>query len=467
MKKVRTLIVMVMSLVLVFSMCMVAGAAETDITLDNAQAVVKGLGYDGNNTIYNEKIDFIVNLGVGSTATYTVPTSVNDTYDIYLEVSRGLVGFGTTPFSISVNDGKAIVPIIEYAFCQKPDYSDRYDKGLFLALKDITLKTGDTITITTLSGFKLPTYEQSFLPCIGDVRLYPAGAKVAVGYDGGIPEDKAVNSNDPLSGLEIIWLGSSVSYGQSALGYSMADYLEESHPALVSHKYTVSATTLVDDNAASYVSRMKEIPTDLRPDLFIVQLSTNDAMFDKPFGTLSSSKNIEAFDTHTIYGAMEYIIAYASETWDCPVVFYSGTYYDSATYSNDGSYYGRMVEALLDIQKKWGILVIDLYNNQEMTAIYNSEKYNTYMADGVHPNAHGYSAWWGPVFEKELTSYLTATPETGNANEQPATNEQTTADELDNVPKTGGNMIFWWALLAAAALATIALTTNIRKTQKS
>ena len=460
MKRVRNLVVVVMSLVLVFSMCMVAGAAETYVTLDSAQAVVKGLDYDGNNTVYDEKTDYIVNLGEGSTATYTVPSGVSGTYDIYLEVSRGFVGFGTTPFSISVNDGQAVVPIIEYGFCQKPDYSDRYDRGVFPALKNVALKAGDTITVTTLPGFKLSTYKQSFLPCLGDVRLYPAGAKVAVGYNGVIPKEEKVDPNDPLSGLEIIWLGSSVSYGQSAQGYSMADYLEEKHPALVSYKYTVSATTLVDDNPTSYISRMKAIPTDLRPDLFIVQLSTNDAMFNKPFGALSSSKNIEDFDTQTIYGAMEYIIAYASKTWNCPVVFYSGTYYDSATYSNDGTYYGRMVEAMLDIQKKWGIFVIDLYNNPEMIAIYNTEEYKTYMADGVHPNAHGYSAWWGPVFEKELTAFLTANRQTETA-EEPAA-----ADELDDIPKTGSNMTFWWILLAASVLATMALTFNIRKTER-
>ena len=42
-----------------------------------------------NNTVYDEKTDYIVNLG-GSTATYTVPSGVSGTYDIYLEVSRGL-----------------------------------------------------------------------------------------------------------------------------------------------------------------------------------------------------------------------------------------------------------------------------------------------------------------------------------------------------------------------------------------
>ena len=88
----------------------------------------------------------------------------------------------------------------------------------------------------------------------------------------------------------------------------MADYLEEKHPALVSYKYTVSATTLVDDNPTSYISRMKAIPTDLRPDLFIVQLSTNDAMFNKPFGALSSSKILRTL-TPKPSMALWYIIA--------------------------------------------------------------------------------------------------------------------------------------------------------------
>ena len=56
---------------------------------DNAQAVVKGLDYDGNNTVYDEKL-ITLSIGEGSTATYTVPSGVSGTYDIYLEVSRGL-----------------------------------------------------------------------------------------------------------------------------------------------------------------------------------------------------------------------------------------------------------------------------------------------------------------------------------------------------------------------------------------
>lgn len=119
----------------------------------------------------------------------------------------------------------------------------------------------------------------------------------------------------------------------------MADYLEEIHRDLNSYKYAISGTTLVDDKSLSYISLMKQIPVNIRPDFFIVQLSTNDAAANKASGTLNNSKNIKDFDPRTIYGAMEYIIAYVSKTWNCPTLFYTGTYYDGDTYGNDGAAY--------------------------------------------------------------------------------------------------------------------------------
>ena len=43
-------------------------------------------------------------------------------------------------------------------------------------------------------------------------------------------------------------------------------------------------------------------------DAFACQLSTNDASKEMPIGELSSSENLEDFDTQTVTGAMEYII---------------------------------------------------------------------------------------------------------------------------------------------------------------
>lgn len=48
----------------------------------------------------------------------------------------------------------------------------------------------------------------------------------------------------------------------------------------------VSGTTLVDEDKTSYVSRLKKIDED-STDLFICQLSTNDASQNKPLGTIS------------------------------------------------------------------------------------------------------------------------------------------------------------------------------------
>jgi hypothetical protein len=164
----------------------------------------------------------------------------------------------------------------------------------------------------------------------------------------------------------------------------------------------------VDESATSYISRMKKIPMDLKPDYFIVQLSTNDAAQNKPFGALSDSKNLADFDTKTIYGGLEYIIAYVKQTFNCPVVFFTGTYYDKASYNNDGTQYGKTVEALLTVQKKWdgdGLYVIDMYTDKAMKDAYQTDLWKQYMSDGVHPKADGYKLWWGPKFEAALTSY--------------------------------------------------------------
>ena len=67
-----------------------------------------------------------------------------------------------------------------------------------------------------------------------------------------------------------------------------------------------------------------------------------------------------------------------------------------------------MVDLLLKIQEKWGIGVIDMFNNEEMTAVYGTDLYNTYMYDEVHPYRIGYTEWWTPVIEQGLIDFLYA-----------------------------------------------------------
>ena len=139
---------------------------------------------------------------------------------------------------------------------------------------------------------------------------------------------------------------------------------------------------------------LRNIGTDERFDAFICQLSTNDATKKMPMGAISEGTELSDFDTSTIAGAMEYIICYAREAWDCPIIFYTGTKYDSAQYA-------EMVELLYALQEKWDVGIIDLWNNEAMNAV-SKEDYNFYMADPIHPTQAGYLFWWTPVMEQYL-----------------------------------------------------------------
>lgn len=179
----------------------------------------------------------------------------------------------------------------------------------------------------------------------------------------------------------LYFLGSSVTYGSATNGVSFVNYLSQTN-GWNTVKYAVSGTTLVDNGSTSYIQRMLTIPTTVSMDHFTCQLSTNDASQGKPLGTISESENLSDFDTTTIIGAMEYIISYAKQTWDCPVSFYTNPYYNNNNYVN-------MVNALYRLQDKWDVGIIDFYNFKGMTPL-SATTMKSYMADDIHPNATGY-----------------------------------------------------------------------------
>lgn len=207
------------------------------------------------------------------------------------------------------------------------------------------------------------------------------------------------SGDETLKGKTVIFLGSSVTYGAASLGESFADDLSARLQCNVV-KEAVSGTTLSTTSPNSYVTRLDNIKT-RQADLFICQLSTNDASQKKPLSEVTDSERMEDFDTDTVAGAMEYIIAYAKDKWDCPVVFYTNPKYDSDEYA-------AMVELLYEIRDKWGIGVIDLWT--ELPEITEVER-ALYMADAIHPTRAGYLEWWTPVMEKDIIEMMELTPE--------------------------------------------------------
>lgn len=182
-----------------------------------------------------------------------------------------------------------------------------------------------------------------------------------------------------LKGKNVLFLGSSVTYGSASGGVSFADFMAE-RCEINCMKEAVSGTTLADINEDSYVSRLKRIDQTTHLDLFVCQLSTNDA---------SPKRNIDITDVEK---SIRFILEYVKTTFDCPIVFYTGTYFENERYV-------AMIDLLYRLQKEYDFDILDLYNDAEMQSI-PEETYNLYMRDPVHPTLTGYSQWWTPKFIK-------------------------------------------------------------------
>ena len=201
-----------------------------------------------------------------------------------------------------------------------------------------------------------------------------------------------------LEGKTFYWLGSSVTYGASACGESMADFIAKKDGA-VCLKEAVSGTTLADVKAESYVQRFNSYLSSEdcadHLDAFVCQLSTNDRGTPELFGEITPDevRDAASFDCATTFGAMEYLVATVKEVWDCPVFFYTNPPLDEN--------YDRMVEGLEKLAEKWNISVIDLYHNETIGSM-SEEENALYMADSVHPTRAGYRELWMPIFEDAL-----------------------------------------------------------------
>ncbi|MBR4163283.1 MAG: SGNH/GDSL hydrolase family protein [Solobacterium sp.] len=204
-------------------------------------------------------------------------------------------------------------------------------------------------------------------------------------------EEIEVLENSPLQEKKICVLGSSVTDGMAAKGNAIGEYIAKRFRCDYV-KEAVIGTTLADHGFLSYVDRIRKINTEETFDLFICQLSTNDATKKYNLGNTGSS------DVKTITGAIEYIICYVKDTWNCPIVFFT-----NSKYENDG--YEDMVQRVYDLQDKYDIGIIDLWNNPAFNDI-TDEQRKLYMYDKIHPTMAGYRDWWGPEVEKQLLKYL-------------------------------------------------------------
>ena len=119
--------------------------------------------------------------------------------------------------------------------------------------------------------------------------------------------------SSPLKGKDILYLGSSVTYGASSMRTAFPEYIAKRNGTSFC-KEAVSGTTLVD-GMNSYIRRLKKVDKSRQFDLFVCQLSTNDATQKKPLGEVTPN-GVSSYNVSTVCGAIETIISYVTDTWN-------------------------------------------------------------------------------------------------------------------------------------------------------
>ena len=218
-------------------------------------------------------------------------------------------------------------------------------------------------------------------------------------------ENTPALADSAIGGLTVFWLGSSVTYGSASEGESVADYVAKRNGG-TAVKEAVSGTTLrkQEGRTNSYVERLEKgaLQTGGSPDLFVCQLSTNDVGNSTGKFGLPTDGDVfdrSEFDLFTTCGAIEYIVSYVRETWNCPIAFWSNPKYSST--------YGILVDRMRVIAEKWDIGFWNMYDDEPLPED-GSEDYKLYMTDRIHPSRAGYREWWTPYFEAKIAAILSS-----------------------------------------------------------
>ena len=235
-------------------------------------------------------------------------------------------------------------------------------------------------------------YQQSYI--VGGRGLPSNSADYA-------PENQPVVENSPLAGKNILWVGSSVVQGASAVQDSMVDYIGVMDQCN-SIKESVSGSTIAYQDENSYAPRMMTHTADENIEVVVIQLSTNDAGQGTEMGEIGDSFDMADFDQNTTMGSLQIMLAYARETWDCPVLIFTVPSYGNERIAED---YGSLVDLTLEVAEKWDVDVLDLWYDEEFNDV-DQEQWSFWMANASHPRRAGYLEWWTPAFQEALYAYF-------------------------------------------------------------
>lgn len=143
-------------------------------------------------------------------------------------------------------------------------------------------------------------------------------------------------------------------------------------------------------------------------DIVIMSGSINDCEYysDASFlGEITGDFSSD-LDLTTFYGALEDMCKKALKKWAGKPIIYVIEHrmtLDNTTY---GQYYLKLHEAIVKVMNKWGISIVDLFNDCPSLNCNEGYKAKYTVGDGTHPNYEGYERFYVPRVYAEIKKLL-------------------------------------------------------------
>ncbi len=197
------------------------------------------------------------------------------------------------------------------------------------------------------------------------------------------------NEDERVSNQTIIYFGDSIAEGSANNFISWDDYIKELIPFKKSVNASKSGATFskerIDNMIITQILKHKEE----KYDYVLLQGGVNDAMVEAPLGKMSSSYELEDFDSSTYIGMLDTTFYYLTKYYYGSAIGVMITY--PTPHANDHGWWGltsnpsEYYEALIEICKKWDISYINFYEGKLSHIITDEE-----LPDGLHLNDQGY-----------------------------------------------------------------------------
>ena len=220
---------------------------------------------------------------------------------------------------------------------------------------------------------------------------------------------------DPLYGKKITCTGNSITAAtHSVPGHGYVEQIADAHGMTVDNHAIWGAIIPQGHPRASdgitdigcIHDTLDDMNTDA--DIVIMSGSINDCEYysDTNFlGEITGDFSTE-LDLTTFYGALEDMCKKALQKWAGKPIIYVIEHrmtLDNTTY---GQFYLKLHKAITEVMNKWGISIVDLFNDCPSLNYNNGYKAKYTTGDGTHPNYEGYERFYVPRVHAEIKKLL-------------------------------------------------------------